>query len=483
LEDLEEGFSILSADTVGYYLFMDFRKTLFALLSATVYSGFAFLPAQAAPASPPVAITVDWKRGVASATPRSYGLNAFSGFDPAITTNPTYQANLRFMAPGLLRLHNWGMMGDSGKDSSGWIDTTHQRWDAAKIKAALAGFSLYQPLLINIPGWPKWLDKDKDGFLDSDQTEAYAQFCAQLVQIVNHDLKKRVVYWEVTNEQDGRYFVDLHTNGSWGPLKDAARPDRVEELANIYNRCAAAMKAVDPMIQVGGPAIERPDLTEFVRRFARVAGRHLDFFSYHAYASGSAADMDDAVFDRAVGFGEAAQVIVETLRAESPSHPIPLFFDEFNISWTWETRDSRMTSVKGAVFDALAITSAVTHGTAVTAAWNECDGIYGKMDNDYHLRPSATLYHWLNTDFVGKVASVISTDPKSVAAYAVLTSAGWKSLLLINRSAQDQQITLSGWPGSRVTVQCLASSGITRPTVSRLPSSLPADSLTLLTSP
>ena len=60
----------------------------------------------------------------------------------------------------------------------------------------------------------------------------------------------------------------------------------MEELARIYVQCADAMKAVDPTIQVGGPATERPDLAMFAERFARVAGPRLDFFSYHAYASG-----------------------------------------------------------------------------------------------------------------------------------------------------------------------------------------------------
>ena len=65
-------------------------------------------------------------------------------------------------------------------------------------------------LLINVPNWPDWMDADHDGFLDADQTDAYARLCADLVRIVNGDLKKRVVYWEVTNERDELYFVNFH---------------------------------------------------------------------------------------------------------------------------------------------------------------------------------------------------------------------------------------------------------------------------------
>lgn len=47
-----------------------------------------------------------------------------------------------------------------------------------------------------------------------------------------------------------------------------------------------------------------------------------------------------------------------------------------------------MTDVKGAVFDALAITAAVTHGADATLAWNERDNIYGKTDGSDHRRPA-----------------------------------------------------------------------------------------------
>ena len=125
----------------------------------------------------------------------------------------------------------------------------------------------------------------------------------------------------------------------------------------------------------------------------------------------------------------------KALTAAVPGRSIPLFLDEYNVSWTWETRDPRMTDVKSAVFDALAVTSAVTHGAAGTAAWNECDGIYGKMDDAYHLRPSATLFHLLNAHMIGPVVSAVSADPQSVVAYAVKTARG-RSLLLINRTAR-----------------------------------------------
>ena len=242
----------------------------------------------------PIAVTVDWNKTVAVAGPFAYGLNAFRGFDPPSRRTPPTRRTSRTWLPACSACTMAGMVGDSATspDALGGLRPSTAGTPRRSGKA-LAGFPPGTTPLINIPNWPAWMDADHDGFLDADQTDAYARLCADLVRIVNRDLKKRVVYWEVTNERDENYFVNFHEAGGWGPLKDAAKPDRVEELARIYVQCADAMKAVDPTIKVGGPAMERPDLAMFVERFARVAGPRLDFYSYHAYASGSKDDPDD----------------------------------------------------------------------------------------------------------------------------------------------------------------------------------------------
>jgi len=390
---------------------------------------------------PPLSISINWASRVATATPLSYGLNAFGGFDPSITHSPLYQANMTKMDAGILRLHNWGVLNDSVTDANGWIDTKNQGWDADKIQRDLAGAYGYGPqLLINIPAWPTWMDKN--GMLDPTQVDAFAKFCADLVQIVNVQLKLHVKYWEVTNERDGPYYGDFHDNG--GALKDPTKPDHVDDLVAIYNRAATAMKAVDPTIEVGGPAVARPDWDDFITRFATGAATNLDFFSFHAYASGSADDSDQHVFDRAVSFGGDVTSIKTILASVSPTRSIPVFFDEYNISWSWETRDPRMTDAKGAIFDALAIKSTVESGVASTEAWNEKDGIYGKMDDSYTLRPSSTLFGILNQHMLGTVVLTNSSDPNSVVAFAVKRQNGNRAVLFINRTKYARIVNISG---------------------------------------
>ena len=407
-----------------------------------------------------VTVRVDWHRVLKKTTPLHFGLNVFHAFEPESATNAAYQKNMAFMRPGLIRLHNWSMMNDSKKEDSGWIDTANRKWDAEKIKRATANFPSYGPaILLNIPGWPDWMAA-KDGTLDPARRADYAKFCAELVKIVNRDNRRGVRYWEITNEQDGHYYGDFHADGGKGPLKDAAKPDRTAELAAIYNECAVAMKRADPMILTGGPAVARPDLSEFLFRFARATKPNLDFFTYHAYASGSRDDSDAAVFDRAKAYEDFAVSVSAMLKTISPTRPIPAFLDEYNISWTWETRDPRMTNNKSAVFDALVIAACIRGGADGATAWNEKDGIYGKTDNTDKTRPAATLFHWLNQYGVGDCVSAVSDAENAVIAFAVSGAKG-QALWLINRSefVQPIQITTRGVPAHKAPIQRLRIAG------------------------
>jgi len=397
----------------------------------------------------PVAAQVHWQQTIATTTPLSFGLNCYAAGNPDVAADPQYRKNMAYLHAGVLRYHNWGMLQDSS-EPNGWLDTAHHGWDRRKIALALAApFSGDPARMINIPGFPAWMDANNDGLLDSDQFDAFARFCADLVRIVNVEQKRHLKYWEVTNEWDGKYFIDFYTNSGYGPLKDAAKPDRVRELCEIYNRCARAMKAMDPNIEVGGPALARSDMEDFTRRFILGTVAHLDFFTVHIYASGDRADSDGHVYDAAETVAERMAWFSTLLAQKSPTRRIPVLLDEFNISWSWENRDPRMTTEKGAVFDALVFAAAARGGATGTMAWNERDGIYGKMDNTNVLRPSAHLFHLCNTYLIGAVAATHSDAPRAVVAFAVRNAEQHRwSLLLINRSDTDHttSITCTGAP-------------------------------------
>ncbi len=434
--------------------------TLVAALAATGPAATA-APATAAVAAAPAPaasarVTVDWGATRATAGPLSYGLNAYSGVAPSIATDPLYAANISRMRPGLLRYHYGGLLNDSATDIRGWVDVANRRWDAARIKAVFdaqkswAASGDYRPtVLINIPTWPEWLQtysvkvrgKEISGLLDPDEFDAYAAFCAGLVKILNVDQRRGIKYFEVTNERDDLYYVAFRNAG--------AKWDRLDELIEMYRRVAVAMKKVDPGIKVGGPAFARGDLYEQVHRFVRGARNELDFLSYHFYANGDLKESDAAVYDRTKKLAEHTRDIVDIIRQESPRRPIPAWMNEYNISWGWWNNDPRMHNHKGAVFDALSMFAALDNGAVATAAWNEQDGVYGKMDAANKLRVGGNLYTVFNRYLVGKRVATTSTLPDAVVPFAVLRGKA-RVLALVNRTATDTAVTVKALRGSYV---------------------------------
>jgi Glycosyl hydrolases family 39 len=231
-----------------------------------------------------ITIILDKGNILRQTTPATFGMNLYAVADPKNHTNPLYKANIEYMGSGFLRYHNGG----SVKDSSAWEGLMSEKtktWDVAKLRKMLSVKFVQKPkLMLNIPSWPAWMDKD--GFLDPAQHDNYAGLMASLVKIVNKDLNMGVQWWEPMNEWDGRYFVDFYDKGGWGNLKNKNNPDRWSEVSAVFNKCAIAMKRIDPTIKVGGPAAARPDLVMMHEQFIQATKANLDFFSYHAYGSG-----------------------------------------------------------------------------------------------------------------------------------------------------------------------------------------------------
>ncbi|WP_309728951.1 GH39 family glycosyl hydrolase [Chamaesiphon sp. OTE_75_metabat_556] len=419
---------------------------------------------------PKIITTVNWNAVKGTVTSLGFGVNAFQGFRPTSFNSAIYQSNLLAMKPGLIRFHNSSALQDSSTPD-GLINTASKSWDVNKVKSALAAslatFGQRQPQrMVNIPTWPDWMDADRDGFLDRHQFDNYARLCADLVKIVNKDSRFKVKYWEVLNEKDDLYFTQFHSNGGWGELKDAAKPDRLNEVIAIYNKVAIAMKQVDPQIKVGGPGISRSDLQPFYIPFIKGTVDRLDFFTYHFYATGSAATPDKDVFDATSKIGDYTTTIVKALTANSPNRKIPAMLGEYNISWTWETRDPRMTNHKGIVFDALSMVKSLSNGAIATLAWNEKDGVYGKMDDRNKLRSGGYFLKLMNQLAIGDYVATSTSNKEAIEIFAVRNlELGYRSCLIINRSNQSQhiQVKFTGWSPTRqtLTIHVLSSSGYT----------------------
>ncbi len=387
----------------------------------------------------PVAATavVHWDQ-VAHPIPRgTFSVAIFAGFDPEVAASPAYQEGLAYMDVPIVRYHNTNMIDDSTVKAIGWVDVAGKRWDSEKIVAAL---SAWKPpnvqKVITIPDWPEWMDADGDRFLDANQFDAYAEFCADLVRITNVDNDFAIPYFEITNERDGLYWVDLQKKN---------QPDRLDELTRIYNLCAKAMKAVDPSIQTGGPAAMRPDYVAELKRFAAATLPDLDFLSAHGYASGKLEESDFSIYNKTQKIGDHISDLQAMLAEVSPDRNIPIHLNEYAISWTWETREPRMLNHKGAVFDALCFVEFANHQLDVSNAWNERDGVYGKMDKDFALRPAAHVFHYANEWMMGDAVKVETSDPTQVVVFASKEDSK-AGLLMINRSSSENTLRLENPP-------------------------------------
>lgn len=402
-----------------------------------------------------VHIGVNWGDVRSTTTRFSYGLNVFAGNAPAVALEQGYGRNLAYMNAGLLRYHYAGLINDSVEDARGWADVKGKRWDEVKINGAMnaadgwAKLHGYAPeRLINIPKFPAWMKtysveiKTKNGetktvsLLDRTEYDNFARFCADLVRILNVKQKRGLKYFEATNERDQIYYVEFVRAG---------QPDRLDELIEIYNRAAVAMKAVDPTIKVGGPAFTRGDITEQVRRFVRGTLPNLDFLTFHFYASSKPADSDDSIFDRTQALSKHTRAIVQIMREESPGRFIPAHVNEYNINYNYRNNEPRMRNYKGAIFDALSIIAAVDSGASATNAWNERDGgTYGKMDGTNNLRAGAHVYQIFNNYLDGERVATTSSDERAIVSFAVKNHAkNMYSYLIANRSPVAQSVKTS----------------------------------------
>ena len=430
-------------------------------------------------------VRIDWNDPTKKTNRKQFSLNLNVAANPDYTADPQYAENMAYMNPGHVRYHKHIIpRKHKGGGVSGWLNYDTHTWEKSVIEKA---FASYHPqnaeILVTIPEWPDWMDADEDRQLDPDQYDAYAKLCAELVRILNVEMGLGIQDFEISNERDFVY---------WRRQLKNDEPIEVDELAEIFNRCAAAMKAVDPTIKVGGPTSCRGErnVLPIHEQFARATLPNLDFFSFHCYATGTEGEPDALIYDKAMAMGDMIEDHVQMLAQVSPDREIPVHLNEYNIAWTWKIREPRMRNHKGAVYDSLFLVEAANHGLAVSNAWNECDSVYGKMNEDtYELRPSAHAFHYFNAWLVGQGVSAISDHPRKVVPMAVISDNA-HSFVLINRSSatNEMELDFQGWAPADGTVVSFARTDAEGLSTGTLPASqlnqklkLPPDSVNFYT--
>lgn len=385
-------------------------------------------------------ISVDWSTAISELTPLVFGLNDYEIMYPTKAANPTFQNLLTTLKIPLIRIHH-------AKLVEKWTDSTTKSWDEPKIKACYDASYSYNPQIVqNIPRWPSWMKRDSDGLLDPTEYDNYARFCGELVRILNKTQNRQVTYWEPFNELDK-------------PYKEAGKLD---ELWKIYNQAATRMKQVDSQIKVGGPVLSWND-TEALKDFLRNCSHNVDFISWHRYVGGNANDSTDKIMAFTPRYGEQTRNFRSLVEQYLPGQKIPLFLSEYNINYSWDSGETRQNTYIGAVWFASVFKHLAEAEIDLAASWNLKDNIYGAIDSEDNLRPSATVFAWAIKYLNGTVMQNESDRPM-IEAFPIQQENGKRSLLLINKSSESINLNLREISGSfqvgKTTINSLDALGI-----------------------
>ncbi|MDR1280030.1 MAG: alpha-L-arabinofuranosidase [Opitutaceae bacterium] len=377
-------------------------------------------------------VSINWGKTSERVSPLLYSLNGLRR-----VPDPVWEAGIALMRPPLIRQHS------SSLARSLFVETADGKvtWDYAKVRATFEASRPPLPGTLrmhNVNIWPASQDADEDGRLDPDRIDDFARLYADLVRFVNIEMKEGIRYWEITNEKDFSYWRK--------PRKDN-KPD-VAALARVYNKTAAAIRAVDPAVRIGGPAACSPLPKEPLIEFARLTRDQLDFFSFHHYATGNNTEPDQVIYEKAFVMADDAGNLIRRINAVMNGKVIEYHLNEFNICYSWRVPEPRMANNKGAVFDALSLIAYTrVPGLTATNAWHSMDRVYGKMDQRGDLRPGAYVYHYFNRMLSGRPAAVTTSADKAVVPFAVADGhEGRPAFVLVNRTNGEQTVTLTQLP-------------------------------------
>ena len=403
------------------------------LFGGCVQGKAAPVPAVPAPSdtSPITAgLSVDWKAEVGATTPATFSANdemCTSGANGSGST--AYAKNLSDIGIKFFRLHCGSLTDD-------WSDVSTRRWNVKAIKAGydapyLRGATIVQ----NIPSPPSWL-RNGDGTVSD--VPAYAAYCAQLVAIVNTQLKKHVVYWEPMNEWEDRY------KGNW------------TQACTVYNQCAEAMKHQDPSIKVG-PALEWPNQGGIVQPLLHQCAGNVDFIAYHSYYSSGPTESNDAWMTKASAMDHDVTNTRDSIKQYAPGRTIPILLDEYNLDGNWNDSETRQHTNIGAVYFATTLKHDAYAGVFACSIWSAKEGTYGITDMSDHLRTPAYLFQWANHNLIGTLVKTTSDSPK-VEAMAVRQN-GTPAVMVINKASGTATIHLTSNLASRTVSYCTLTAG------------------------
>lgn len=362
-----------------------------------------------------IVLDIDWNTMVRLVPDFAYGVNSPANFIPSYSNNDIFMEHLRTITQkkGIIRLHGWGMIDESSPES--WL--SNGEWNATKIQQALT--PLIQrgyEVMINIPSGPMGED-------DYQNPQQFAQFCAELVQIVNIENSLDVTYWELPNERESDFI---------SPGLSAS------EMASFIQTVSQSMKAVDPTIKVGGPGTAWVN-TGYLTQLVQLAASDLDFVTCHTYA-GDCTNSLTEIYNNAQDAIADLAVLRENLNGITAPDYLPIFLTEYNLSYQG---CADIQTYKGAVYDAIIMTQSIKSGIDASCYWNVAPYSDMSIIVDSDLDENAYLYKKMNSLFQGEMVQSTTSNNAKVLIFATKNPiANHYSFCLINRTSTSQDISL-----------------------------------------
>lgn len=438
-----------------------------------------------------VGVRADLDRKIGTTNEKLFGTNYFLEPDPTVGANvprKNLEAQLQFK---IVRYHSADIFSSTSPRS--WLDFPNQNWNFNKIKQALSHRPANCDILINYPGWPKWMDVDNDERLDAGQKTNYYNFCAVLVDSVNNRWGYNIKYWEPFNEKNG---------GAYTGQTD------MQLLATYYKGARTAMKAKDNTIKCVAGSFRQPytgDVELFLENFTP---SEMDIWSHHLYDGGCTTDTS-AIYNSASTIGSGTGYARFKLDNAGLSS-IPMWLEEWNMFYDFVCDLTKINNVEvrfqsnivGGAFFGLAFKDLLENSKAdAIMCWNFVDEIYGIAKGtdpnggtnftSVKLKPAGEVLKQFRFKGIGEIYKTTSTNDGKVQGFTVKRADGTYFFVLINRTGTAQSVIFnaSGWNPSNATVDVnkLGNSGVV--TVSTISwasltngnYSVPANSLVFLT--
>lgn len=386
-----------------------------------------------------VAVTVNWGMPSGNVTANHWGVNDFQAKNQ-MTFDKNYSDYLKKVNPGIVRIHQAGLV-------NAWTNNAAGAWDTAKIKLIfdniMPGYGTAK-VLLDLSDWPEFI-APSGNYLPLDKEQALEDYFAQLPSIIKL-IGHRVDYYEFLNENDEGY------QNSIGFDKYA---QLVKRLA-IRVKTEAAALDLPYTVKVGGPALRWPNSAWF-QPAIDILGAHIDFFSWHHYATGPIGEgvteeqRNQAIFNNIEWMAGSAINDIRNYAISKGYNHLEYFLDEFSVQYVWTPYEPRVHNNVGAVWFASLIRRFAQNNLSGAMVWNAKDGAYGLLPDNENISAPGQLYLWGNKYLRGQLMTA-GSDRVSLEVMAILRADNSHQVLLINRSTDTVTIgNINTWMGIGIT--------------------------------